>query len=109
MNLYIIGPITGIEDDNRSEFDRVKRALFEGEACEEAYTPFEIAEPSLMGDWNSCMRHSIAFMMVGDGCYVKAPDGIAMLDGWVASKGALIEHDVAVQLGVPCKPWREWL
>lgn len=36
-------------------------------------------------------------------------DGIAMLDGWEDSKGATIEHDLAEALGIPCKPWREWL
>ena len=35
--------------------------------------------------------------------------GIAMLDGWEDSKGARIEHDLAEALGIPCKPWREWL
>jgi len=32
-----------------------------------------------------------------------------MLDGWEKSRGARIEHDLAEALGIPCKPWREWL
>lgn len=35
--------------------------------------------------------------------------GIAMLDGWEESKGARIEHDLAEELGIECRPWREWL
>lgn len=36
-------------------------------------------------------------------------DGIAMLDGWEDSRGARIEHDLAMSLGIECRPWREWL
>ena len=44
MNLYVIGPVSGIEDDNRPEFERVSEKLWESPNVNIAITPFNIVE-----------------------------------------------------------------
>lgn len=110
MNLYIIGPVTGIEDDNIQEFGRVQNAL--RIAGHTSKTPHDFIDPP--AEWDYAMRVSIREMLrmrwISTPCVViPRYDGIAMLDGWENSKGAKIEHDLAEALGIPCKPWREWL
>ena len=36
-------------------------------------------------------------------------DAAAMLEGWEESKGARLEHDICEAIGMPCKPWWEYL
>ena len=61
-------------------------------------------------EWGKAMRTSIRQMLANDGQSTSPLyDGIAMLDGWERSRGAKIEHDIAEALGMPCRPWREWL
>lgn len=110
-NLYEIGPVTGIEGCNRPEFERVRREL--NKAGYGAAIPHDDIPPNT--PWNIAMRISICNMLmywVGgeDGLFAENEYcGVALLDGWEDSKGATIEHDLAVALGIPCKPWREWL
>lgn len=114
--LYIIGPVTGVEDDNRPEFEQ---AFWELNGVGHATaTPFMADGMCLANDWGSCMLASVHELTnlrnvpaKGGRLGTVAPfyDGVAMLDGWEQSKGATIEHDLAVALGIPCRPWREWL
>lgn len=36
-------------------------------------------------------------------------DGVAMLEGWDGSQGAMVERIVAEACGIPCKTVDEWL
>lgn len=36
-------------------------------------------------------------------------DGLAMLDGWEDSRGAQIERELAIDLGIPVYPIHRWL
>lgn len=36
-------------------------------------------------------------------------DGIALLDGWETSRGARVEHELALGLGLPVYPLHRWL
>ncbi len=36
-------------------------------------------------------------------------EGIALLGGWEKSKGAAVEVALANALGIPCKPYMEWV
>lgn len=114
MRLYIIGPVTGIKDDNLVEFERVKKELQEAGMAASIPHDFIVFEVT----WEQAMRISICRMLDCFEAYNVTEDrnvvvnryyGIALLDGWEDSKGATIEHDLAVALGIPCKPWREWL
>lgn len=109
-SLYEIGPVTGIEYDNIAEFERVKEAL--RIAGHKARIPHEFVGEAR--SWQYAMGISIREML--SMTWLSTPlfprrkyDGVAMLDGWEQSAGATIEHDIAVSLGMPCKPWREWL
>lgn len=110
MNLYIIGPVTGIENENRAEFERAQSALLDAGYI--AYIPHEVIprDDQFGMLWGYNMKYSIRHIICNYDWHNEPPHfGIAMLDGWENSKGATIEHDLAVALGIPCKPWREWL
>lgn len=105
MNLYVIGPVTGKENDNIDAFDSVYLDLVYSGA-QTVTIPHMFIEPD--DEWQYAMAKSIE--MICDMFRSHKEDfGIAMLDGWEESKGAKIEHNLAVSLGIPCKPWREWL
>lgn len=117
MNLYIIGPITGIEDDNRPEFERAQKEL--AAKGHKADIPHEFVRSG--ADHDKAMFISIRRLLRGQ--YIGKPypgigplntlvpyyEGVAMLDGMDDSEGAALEQAVAESCGVPCKPWREWL
>lgn len=107
MNLYVSGPVTGIKDDNRPAFLAVEREL--RAAGHAADIPHRWVIPN--SSWHKAMADSIRRMMSlwENALKIDEEFGIAMLDGWEASRGARIEHDLAEALGIPCKPWREWL
>lgn len=102
MNLYVIGPVTGIENGNRPEFENARGMLIR------AGNHVEIPHDTIVSgiEWMYAMAASIG--RICDKLRWDGDDlGIAMLDGCEESKGAKIEHDLAVSLGIPCKPWRE--
>lgn len=115
MNLYVIGPVTGKENENREEFERAKRELkIKGYVVS---TPFEVVcamtdtgrvGPDCEGNWDACMYASCKHIVDGRWIYQNG-FAIAMLDGWEQSRGARIEHDLACALGIECRPWMEWL
>ena len=104
--LYLIGPVTGKPNDNRETFRAVRAILRkDGYECD---CPHHYIEQGT--EWGKAMRTSIRQMLANDGQSTSPLyDGIAMLDGWERSRGAKIEHDIAEALGMPCRPWREWL
>lgn len=109
IHLYIIGPVTGMPNDNLPAFKEAKEKL--KAAGFRANIPHEFIIYST--PWNIAMLQSIHALTTvtqcGDGSRIPSYNGIAMLDGWEDSKGAKIEHDLAVALGIPCKMVEEWL
>lgn len=105
MRLYIIGPVTGKQNDNRKTFDAAAARLeADGYAVDIPHEYTNLGE-----DWNFCMRRSITAMLSIDHKGISFYDGVAMLDGWEESKGATLEKQVAEALGIPCRPWRDYL
>lgn len=107
MNLYVIGPVTGRENDNREEFERVRVEL----DAVGHYADIPHGWVKSGADWDVAMKHSI-YRMLHLWTFSREYDegfGIAMLDGWEDSRGARIEHDLACALGIECRPWREFL
>lgn len=107
MNIYIIGPVTGIPKENRPEFERVRKILIK--SGYEATIPHDVIPKHV--PWKEAMHLSIQKMLsMWSFCDICDEDfGIATLDDWENSNGARIEHDLAEALDIPCKPWREWL
>lgn len=104
MNLYVIGPVTGRKDRNIDEFQGVAEDLRNaGYGC---VIPHQVVPRTK--NWEEAIHLSIEELTHCErgGFHY---DGVAMLPGWEQSRGAKIEHDLAVALGIPCKPWREWL
>lgn len=106
-SLYIIGPVAGKPNDNKEAFVSARRALkADGYLCA---IPHDYINEGT--DWGTAMRISITAMLSMEHGIKNKPafDGVAMLDGWEESKGAKIEKQLAEALGIPCRPWREYL
>lgn len=87
--IYVAGPMTGLPDLNFPAFHAAAARLrAEGHHVE---NPAEInADPTAA--WSDCMRKDIARLVT---C-----DAIHLLPGWSKSKGACLEHQIAVGLGL---------
>ncbi|WP_261508473.1 DUF4406 domain-containing protein [Burkholderia multivorans] len=90
MRLYLAGPMTGYPELNfpvfRAEAQRLRALGFE------IVNPAEINADMSM-PWRECMKADIRELLT---C-----DGIAMLAGWEQSKGARLEHHIALALSLP--------
>lgn len=87
--IYVCGPMTGLPDLGYPEFNRVAKGL---RAL--GYTVLNPAENPVppCGSWEGYMRMAIAqLVQCGE---------IHMLRGWSQSRGARIEHRLAVELGL---------
>lgn len=96
MRLYVIGPVSGIPDQNKPAFFEAHKRL--------THNGYSVLIPhdfvSANADWSTAMRRSIETMMK---C-----DGLAMLEGSDKSHGAQLEFTIASKLGMPCRSVEEW-
>lgn len=94
--IYIAGPMSGLPELNFPAFHAAAKALREqGHHVE---NPAEInADPK--AQWLDCMRTDIARLVT---C-----DAVLMLPGWQNSRGALVEHGLAVGLGLEVMSMRD--
>lgn len=110
--LYISGGINGI--DNAIEvFEGAANAL--RERGFDTLNPFDIKPRCPVGahghfdgdgeennhEWECWLRGDLTEML-------DKADGLAMLPRWEASRGARLEHFVALQVGIECRPIHEW-
>ena len=107
MKIYISGPISNLTQAEYEEnFSRAAALIMsEGHepvnpvqvtACADescAGTISQKADGSYLHTWQCYMKHDLMLLLE---C-----EGIAMLSGWPASKGACLEHHVAVSLDMP--------
>ena len=103
MRLYVIGPVSGHEGDNREAFEEARREL-EAAGFKATIPHDKIAEGT---DWQMAMRQSIREMLsvrAGKPVY----GGVAELRGVFGSKGARCERGVCEQLGIPHRTVAEW-
>ena len=87
--IYIAGPMTGIARFNYPAFNSAADKL--RELGYEVENPAENPKPEC-GTWEGYMRMSVVQIA---GC-----DSIALLPGWLNSKGALLEVRLAADLGI---------
>lgn len=97
MRIYIIGPVSGREGDNRAEFEWARMYLRD-KGFQDVTIPHDLI-PST-ATWEEAMRESITAIM--------GSDAVAMLPGWAKSKGASIEATLCAQIGIPCMPVTQW-
>ncbi len=87
MRIYIAGPMTGLPEFNYPAFNRVADLLrAKGHHVE---NPADNPVPPC-GSWEGYMRMAIAQLVT---C-----DTVALLPGWLNSKGARVEHQLALDL-----------
>ena len=102
MRVYIAGPMTGIEDFNYPAFNAAASRLLAA-----GYEPLNPVDSEKHNDtdthqtWDWYLRHAIRM--------VTHADGLAMLPGWSKSKGANLEHHVAMALGLDIRDLDRWL
>lgn len=104
VRLYVIGPVSGHEGDNREAFEEARRQL--EDAGFDATIPHDIVPQGT--EWRIAMQMSIRAMLSLDGGGTPICDGVAELPGVFGSKGARCERGICEQLGIPHKPVAEW-
>lgn len=87
--IYISGKISGIEEQAGAIFANAESALIDA--------GYEVVNPMTLNhdhdkSWHSYMKEDIKAMCDCDSIY--------MLDNWTDSKGAIIEHSIAIQIGL---------
>lgn len=89
MRIYVAGPMTGLPNLNFPAFHAAAAQLrAEGH---QVVNPAEInADPA--AEWAACMRADIRELMT---C-----DAVFLLPGWEKSRGATLEHHIAMALGM---------
>lgn len=89
LRIYIAGPMTGLPDFNypafHAEAQRLRALGFHVE------NPAENAPPPC-GTWHGYMRIAIPQLL--------SCEAICLLPGWPQSRGARIEHGLAIELGM---------
>ena len=100
MKLYIAGPITGIEN-YRENFDQAAVQLVDKGYEVASPTWFDLQGQMLEWTWNDYMKATIQMML---NC-----DAVAYLPGFEASKGSVMEIELAKRLGMDVQPLEEWL
>jgi hypothetical protein len=103
--VYVAGPITGLPNGNKEEFEAAVKWLRER-------TSFEVISPLEMDsseEFAATMANHYGEVywhrMVEDFKTVISVDALVLLNGWARSKGARIEVFVALSLG---KRFYEW-
>lgn len=90
MKIYIAGPMTGLPAFNFPAFHAAAAQL--RAAGHEVENPAENPVPACGGTWLGYMRMAIA--------QVAKVDAVVLLPGWENSKGARVERDLAIGLGL---------
>lgn len=96
--LYVIGPISGYSDDNRTRFDSAKKKL--EAAGYKVLLPHDFVKPGTA--WPIAMRISISKMLT-------MAHGVAVLDGQWTSRGAAIEQATALDCNMPVHKVSKWV
>lgn len=91
MKVYLSGPMTGLPQSNYPAFDAAAASL--------RAIGYDVVNPADIGreigdglEWSQYMRPCIAALVQ---C-----DAVVMLPGWHESRGAMIERDIALALGM---------
>lgn len=97
--LYVSGPMTGFPKWNFPAFAKAAKNL--RKAGYVVISPAENWGGATNVDRELCMRLDIQQVLTAD--------GIALLDGWRDSRGARVEVDVAIEVGIDVRPVAAWL
>lgn len=96
MKVYISGPMTGYPGYNYPAFHAA-----ENELRSRGYDTLNPARHPAQESWVDYLRLDLVDVL--------AADGLALLPGWEASRGAQLEVHVAHALGMRVLPLNAWL
>ena len=88
MKIFISGPMTGIQNSNKTYF-----MMAEAKLRLMGHSPFNPSWLNFDKNWTS------EEMLTVDLAALSVCDGIYLLEGWEDSKGANVEYDYAVEKG----------
>lgn len=89
---YLAGPMSGIEDHNYPAFERACSDLRErGFSVVSPHETIPNADGKI--PWEVCLRDDVQTL--------SKCQGIILLPGWSASRGARLEISIAINLGMP--------
>lgn len=97
--IYIAGPVTGYEDDNRPAFEEARRRLIAAEAGEEVLIPHEVVPEGT--PWEEAMCLCVRALT--------RADEVVCLPGSQYSRGAKLEAQIARALGIPVYGLEQYL
>lgn len=101
--LYVAGPMTGLPEFNYPAFNEAAERL-QG-AGYRVLNPVDSEQhnptPGTPQPWDWYMRHALRMVLEAD--------GLALLPGWRASRGARLEVRVADALCLPTRPAGAWV
>ncbi|UIW13283.1 nucleoside deoxyribosyltransferase [Arthrobacter phage Crewmate] len=110
MRLYLAGPMTGYPRWNFDAFlagaSALRRAGFDV-LCPAEADLAEGFDPDAPA--HHFTREHLLAALRRDAEMVLSSDGVALLDGWRHSKGALAERALARAAGLPARPVALWL
>lgn len=110
MRIYVIGPITGRQNENKPAFEEAAARL--RAAGHEVTMPHDLVDDDdeLKPLWEHCMRKSLQHIVSAWDIENEPPRfAITQLPDWAMSKGARVETELARLLGIPCAPVGWWL
>lgn len=99
LKVYIAGPMRGITDLNRKEFNKAEKFLNKL-GIYDPINPARLDKESGMSDEELVSREGLRLAMKRDIDALFECDAVFMLLGWEKSEGALIEHRLATMLGM---------
>lgn len=98
MKVYIAGPMTGLPEFNYPAFFRAAHHL--RTLGHDPINPARIEGREGCRSWLDFMRASLRD--------IAEADGVALLDGWHASRGAVIEQRLGHELGLDVRLLNDW-
>lgn len=99
MLLYLSGPMSGYPEFNFPAFFEAATQL-----QQRGYQVVNPAQLNAIGDaWVDCIRRDLLALLD------PRVKGLALLPGWMFSRGSQVERYVAYVLGLPVKSVEEWL
>ena len=96
LRVYIAGPISGIDDDNRPAFEEARRHV-ESIACFRAIVPHDLYRPT--AEERQCPALIWCRAMCACLPHLERAQYVYMLDGWERSRGARRELARAREMG----------
>lgn len=103
MRLYVAGPMSGYPDFNYPAFEQARTRLQAGGFDVLCPTDSEKVNPTpgMPQAWDWYMRHALR--------QVLDAEGVALLDDWQASRGAVLEVHLAHAIQIPVMPIARWI